>query len=152
MTTVKTASVQSMIAAFESAVKRAETPAGELHLAQLRTDVRSVVEPDLAQAFENSIDLLEERFAKTKTVGCGMKMQVLPSTLSPSQVKSVFAALLEAKTRGVTAIDANKDGRISTDEAAHAKDRTLGQRLAGAAAEAATGIDSGGGPSTRVGC
>ena len=66
-------------------------------------------------------------------------MQQAPKTLSAREVKSVFAALLEAKAKGIDALDKNGDGKLTPKESHSGPERTFAQRLAHDVAEAATG-------------
>jgi len=141
MTTVKTGDVKRMITSFENVLKKTEGSDGRVDVAALKAEANAAATTEpLAKAFATTIDAIEDRFVRTTTGGsCGTAVKQAPQTLSGREVKSVFAALLEAKSKGIVALDTNTDGKLTPEEAWSGPQDTLAERFGDAAAKAATG-------------
>jgi len=158
-------SVRSYIQAFEKALTNAEGTDGRVDMGALRAELKKANKgKELDSALSKSLDVLEQRFARSSTVstGCGSStVKNPPKSLSAKEVKSVFNALIEAKTKGLDKIDADGDGKITRDEAQESNAYELSDKLAEAAAVAATSTGKakktkpkggGVGRSSTVGC
>ncbi|MBI2376931.1 MAG: hypothetical protein HYV07_23225 [Deltaproteobacteria bacterium] len=126
--------IKRHIEVFERALSRASDEAGRVDMPKLRAEVRKTRGAEVREVLDRSLDVLEARFGRTASVGCGT-VRKAPASLSTKQVKSVFAALIEAKSKGLDKIDADKNGRITSDEADDAGGRKLSDKLTEAAVD-----------------
>ena len=144
---VSNTQIRRHMEAFERALQKSETPEGRVDMPKLRAEVRKASRSvALSEVLVRSLDVLENRFARSTRASCGGTTKTPPATLSAKEVKSVFAAMIEAKSKGLDKIDADKNGKISDHEAAEAGGRKMSDRLAAAAATGAIAAS----PKTQV--
>jgi len=135
--------VQDSMRAFEKALKQATAADGSVDMKTLRKEAGEVARgKDLHAVFDKSIDVLESTFQRSHTVqgSCGSSIvHEAPKALKPQEVRSVFAALVEAKSKGLDKIDKKPDGIITPEEAAAPPPgHELADKLASAAAKGVT--------------